>query len=112
MTPPFEVAKVRPAYPPGTWAWALDFGDILVKGGEYKPDLEETARLINEKIEKSFLGPMRKAVEALKKTEHPDWLCAGWHEVDDIQGLGFVREDCNCYVGEAEDGLRSALGVK
>ena len=45
-----SIFKVVPAYPPGTWAWALVFGDILVKGGEYKPDLEETARLLNEAL--------------------------------------------------------------
>lgn len=31
---------------------------------------------------------------------HPD-SCGGWYEVDDVQGLVFVKDKCNCAFGNA-----------
>ena len=59
--------KVVPAYPPGTWAWALECDGILVKGGEHKPDLEETACLLNawasEKVRVAVLAERERCAK-------------------------------------------------
>lgn len=82
-----KFARVVPAYPPGTWAWALETVDgVFIKGGEYKPDLEETAKLLNAAHEKAVQEALLDVMTVELFEKAPCYVCGynseGYYQPD------------------------------